>query len=71
MVEVDAALELIATHTSAAKTVQTELLTPEIVKDGVVIARDTKAREPVPAFTASIVDGYAVSSICRIPRRSS
>ncbi|KAK3379274.1 hypothetical protein B0T24DRAFT_569195 [Lasiosphaeria ovina] len=57
MLSVEKALELIKEHTPA----------PEIVAErvgsalvGAVLARDVKARENVPAFRASIVDGYAV-----------
>ncbi|PTB63992.1 hypothetical protein BBK36DRAFT_1207329 [Trichoderma citrinoviride] len=57
MVSVDDALALIAEHTPGPQ--------PETVKVdenivGLVLAEDVQARENVPAFRASIVDGYAV-----------
>ncbi|KAH6632010.1 MoaB/Mog domain-containing protein [Chaetomium tenue] len=59
MVPVDDALTLIATHTPPPTTT-TARVTPSLT--GSVLAADVHAAEPVPAFRASIVDGYAVAS---------
>ncbi|EAQ87883.1 hypothetical protein CHGG_04502 [Chaetomium globosum CBS 148.51] len=57
MVPVEDALTLIATHTPPPTTT-TARVTPSLT--GSVLAADVHAAEPVPAFRASIVDGYAV-----------
>ncbi|AEO55107.1 hypothetical protein MYCTH_2298562 [Thermothelomyces thermophilus ATCC 42464] len=57
MVSVPEALSLIATHTPPPKTT-TARVGPSLT--GSVLARPVRATEPVPAFRASIVDGYAV-----------
>ncbi|KAL2153406.1 hypothetical protein VTH82DRAFT_4561 [Thermothelomyces myriococcoides] len=57
MVSVADALSLIATHTPPPKTT-TARVGPSLT--GSVLARSVQATEPVPAFRASIVDGYAV-----------
>ncbi|KAH6607840.1 gephyrin [Trichoderma cornu-damae] len=58
MVSVDDALALISEHTPdpQAESVRVD---EEIV--GLVLAEDVEAKENVPAFRASIVDGYAVA----------
>ncbi|KAI9787854.1 MAG: hypothetical protein M1816_007421 [Peltula sp. TS41687] len=56
MLSVDEALRLIALHTPPPQIV-TEPVDEFIV--GSVLAEDVRAAEPVPAFRASIVDGYA------------
>nr|OQO17941.1 hypothetical protein B0A51_15578 [Rachicladosporium sp. CCFEE 5018] len=57
MLAVDEALSLIAQHTPAA-----EIIDVPVDQDlvGCVLAEDVTAREAVPAFRASIVDGYAI-----------
>ncbi|KAL2173824.1 MoaB/Mog domain-containing protein [Thermothelomyces heterothallicus CBS 202.75] len=57
MVSVPEALSLIATHTPPPKTT-TVRVGPSLT--GSVLACPVRATEPVPAFRASIVDGYAV-----------
>ena len=57
MVSVDEALDLIAKHTPEAIIIKTPV-NGSIV--GSVLAEDVRAVESVPAFRASIVDGYAV-----------
>lgn len=57
MVPVPDALALIAQHVPAPPTVAARV-TPSLV--GAVLAADVTAAEDVPAFRASIVDGYAV-----------
>ncbi|TQS31341.1 hypothetical protein Golomagni_08380, partial [Golovinomyces magnicellulatus] len=57
MVSVDDALSMIAEHTPNAQIV-TQNVNENII--GSVLAEDVKANENVPAFRASIVDGYAV-----------
>ena len=54
---VDAALELITEHTPAPESVTVPVNTDIC---GHIIAEDVKADEAVPAFRASIVDGYAI-----------
>ncbi|KAI6382064.1 hypothetical protein MCOR25_000941 [Pyricularia grisea] len=57
MLSVDEALEAIKTQTPAP-TIETRKVNSDLV--GAVLAEDVKAKENVPAFRASIVDGYAV-----------
>ncbi|KAK4187099.1 Gephyrin [Podospora australis] len=57
MLSVDDALSLIAEHTPQPE-VTTSSVSPELV--GSVLAQDVHGSAPVPAFRASIVDGYAV-----------
>ena len=57
MITVQEALDLIAKNVPSP-TVVTRPLTESLI--GCVLAADVKARESVPAFRASIVDGYAV-----------
>ncbi|KAK4204916.1 putative Gephyrin [Triangularia verruculosa] len=57
MLSVDDALSLIAKHT-ASPTATTAKVSPDLV--GKVLAQDVFSSAPVPAFRASIVDGYAV-----------
>lgn len=57
MLSVSDALQLIADHTPLAQA-QRAPVNEELV--GSVLAEDVKARESVPAFRASIVDGYAI-----------
>lgn len=57
MLSVDEALKLIAEHTPSPKTVKVAVNESLL---GSVLAEDVKANESVPAFRASIVDGYAV-----------
>ncbi|KAK4984624.1 hypothetical protein LTR50_006474 [Elasticomyces elasticus] len=57
MLSVDDALKLIAEHTPVP-TIVTAAVDESLV--GSVLAEDVKAKESVPAFRASIVDGYAV-----------
>ncbi|KAL2130681.1 hypothetical protein VTI74DRAFT_6094 [Chaetomium olivicolor] len=57
MLSVSDALSLIAQHTPPP-TVTTAKVSPSLI--GSVLAEDVHSREPVPAFRASIVDGYAV-----------
>jgi gephyrin len=57
MLSVDQALKLIVDNTPAPKVVQMPFNTGVV---GHVLAEDIKALESVPAFRASIVDGYAV-----------
>lgn len=57
MLSVEDALALIQQNTPAPETVSTKVNTDLV---GSVLAEDVKARENVPAFRASIVDGYAV-----------
>ncbi|KAK3045874.1 hypothetical protein LTS18_013539, partial [Coniosporium uncinatum] len=60
MLTVPDALKQIADRTPAPRTIKAPV-TSELV--GCVLAQDVKAHESVPAFRASIVDGYAI----RIP----
>lgn len=60
MLEVDDALKLIYDNTPEPDII-TKPVNGELV--GYVLAEDVKASENVPAFRASIVDGYAVCSI--------
>ena len=57
MLAVDEALQLISQHTPSPKTVEVPV---DISLVGSVIAEDVYAAEAVPAYRASIVDGYAV-----------
>ncbi|KAL8946656.1 MAG: hypothetical protein Q9222_006978 [Ikaeria aurantiellina] len=57
MKSVEEALELIFENTPAPKQVKAPV---EIELGGHVLAEDVSADEPVPAFRASIVDGYAI-----------
>ena len=57
MLSVDDALKLIMNNTPAPKVIQMPLNAGVV---GHVLAEDVKAPESVPAFRASIVDGYAV-----------
>ncbi|KXS99726.1 hypothetical protein AC578_10414 [Pseudocercospora eumusae] len=57
MLSVDDALAQIAEHTPAPKSIEAPV-TESIV--GAVLAKDVVAVESVPAFRASIVDGYAI-----------
>ncbi|EME78687.1 uncharacterized protein MYCFIDRAFT_190889 [Pseudocercospora fijiensis CIRAD86] len=57
MLSVDDALAQIAEHTPAPKSIEAPV-TESIV--GAVLAKDVVAAESVPAFRASIVDGYAI-----------
>ncbi|KAF2473952.1 gephyrin [Lindgomyces ingoldianus] len=61
MLAVDEALKLISQHTPAPIVQKVPV---DMSLGGAVLAEDVKARESVPAFRASIVDGYAV----RIPK---
>jgi gephyrin len=61
MLSVPEALQLIADHTPSPTV---EKAPVDINLAGAVLASDVTACEPVPAFRASIVDGYAV----RIPK---
>jgi hypothetical protein len=58
MLSVSDALKLISEHTPKPK-IQRVLV--DMALGGSVLAEDVKAAESVPAFRASIVDGYAVS----------
>jgi gephyrin len=57
MISVERALELIREHTPAPSVVSAKLDGTVV---GAVLAEDVKSPENVPAFRASIVDGYAV-----------
>lgn len=57
MLDVEEALSLISQHTPAPIVVATKV---DVNLVGAVLAEDVKASENVPAFRASIVDGYAV-----------
>ena len=57
MLEVDEALRLIAEHTPGPTI---ERVPVDMNLGGYVLAEDVKATESVPAFRASIVDGYAI-----------
>ncbi|KAF2273020.1 uncharacterized protein EI97DRAFT_192762 [Westerdykella ornata] len=57
MLPVTEALELIAQHTPAPAVTKVPV---DLNLGGAVLAEDVKATESVPAFRASIVDGYAV-----------
>ncbi|OQO05691.1 hypothetical protein B0A48_09784 [Cryoendolithus antarcticus] len=57
MLAVDEALSLIAQHTPVAEVIDVPV-DQNLV--GCVLAEDVTAREAVPAFRASIVDGYAI-----------
>lgn len=57
MLSVDEALKLISEHTPAPIVIEVPVTTSLV---GSVIAEDVYAREAVPAYCASIVDGYAV-----------
>ena len=57
MLTVAEAISTILKHTPTP-TIETQILSPSLV--GAVIAKDIRALEAVPAYRASIVDGYAV-----------
>ncbi|KAK3678160.1 hypothetical protein LTR78_002256 [Recurvomyces mirabilis] len=57
MLAVDEVLRLIAEHTPEPRTTKV-LVEDDLV--GSILAEDVRAREAVPAFRASIVDGYAI-----------
>ena len=57
MLSVDEALKLISQHTPEPTVIEAPVTTALV---GSVIAEDVYAREAVPAYRASIVDGYAV-----------
>ncbi|OJZ85758.1 hypothetical protein ASPFODRAFT_207608 [Aspergillus luchuensis CBS 106.47] len=57
MLSVDEALQLISQHTPEPTIIEAPVTTALV---GSVIAEDVYAREAVPAYRASIVDGYAV-----------
>lgn len=57
MLSVDDALKQIREHTPAPKIVKAAINEALV---GSILAEDVKARESVPAFRASIVDGYAI-----------
>lgn len=57
MLSVDDALKLIQEHTPAPETISSQVNSSLV---GAVLAESVTARENVPAFRASIVDGYAV-----------
>jgi gephyrin len=57
MLSVDDALKLIEEHTPAPETISSKVDSTLV---GAVLAENVAARENVPAFRASIVDGYAV-----------
>ncbi|BCS01935.1 bifunctional molybdopterin adenylyltransferase MobB/molybdopterin molybdotransferase MoeA family protein [Aspergillus luchuensis] len=57
MLSVDEALKLISQHTPEPTIIEAPVTTALV---GSVIAEDVYAREAVPAYRASIVDGYAV-----------
>src|SRR5215217_8020715 len=59
MMSVDEAVGIIAARVSAVQEVETVALTDA---DGRVLAHDVAAPLPLPPFTNSAVDGYAVSS---------
>src|ERR1700721_4877689 len=59
MMSVDEAVALIAARVSAVHDVETVSLTEA---DGRILARDISAPLPLPPFTNSAVDGYAVNS---------
>src|ERR1700704_4927085 len=59
MMSVDEAVGIIAARVSAVSEVETVALT---AADGRVLAADIAAPLPLPPFTNSAVDGYAVSS---------
>ena len=59
MMSVDEAVGMIATRVTAVKDVETVALARA---DGRILARDILAPLPLPPFTNSAVDGYAVSS---------
>lgn len=56
MLSVEAATQLILEHTPATTSVKAAVNDSLV---GSIIAEDVKAKEPVPAYRASIVDGYA------------
>ena len=58
MLSVSDALKLISEHTPKPKIQRVPV---DMALGGSVLAEDVKAAESVPAFRASIVDGYAVS----------
>ncbi|CAN8102374.1 unnamed protein product [Discula destructiva] len=57
MLDVEEALSLISQHTPAPTVITSEV---DVNLVGAILAEDVKASENVPAFRASIVDGYAV-----------
>ena len=59
MMSVDEAVGIIATRVTAVQEVEIAKL---VHADGRVLARDIAAPLPLPPFTNSAVDGYAVSS---------
>ncbi len=64
MLTVDEAVELILSNTPAPRVVSASVSGALV---GAVLAEDVKASEAVPAFRASIVDGYAIA----LPRNTS
>ena len=59
MMSVDEAIGIIAARVAAVKEVETVALEGA---DGRILARDVSAPLPLPPFTNSAVDGYAVRS---------
>ena len=57
MLSVDEALSMIAEHTPSPTPVRMRVNEALV---GYILAADVKALEAVPAFRASIVDGYAI-----------
>ncbi|KAI5868400.1 gephyrin [Durotheca rogersii] len=57
MLSVDDALKLIKQHTPPPEIITSKV---DVSLPGLVLAEDVRAKENVPAFRASIVDGYAV-----------
>ncbi len=59
MMSVDEAVGIIASRVAAVKEIETLLLTQA---DGRILAQEVAAPLPLPPFTNSAVDGYAVRS---------
>jgi hypothetical protein len=62
MITVDEALEIVANHADILGSI-TVPVNENLV--GMVLAEDVYAKEPVPGYRASIVDGYAVVGILK------
>jgi molybdopterin biosynthesis enzyme len=59
-------------HAEAARTEAVEVDPADAVAaHGAVVAQDVFAHEPMPAFRASVMDGYAVIGMCLRPSLAS
>ena len=65
MITVDEALNIVANHADILGTI-TVPVNENLI--GMVLAEDVYAKEPVPGYRASIIDGYAVIGKLKLQR---